>query len=441
MTDEEYKQYLGSDDFLRLIVSKPHKFGWFFGYEKLRSIHSDWIRYCWDSKKPKALQAFRGGYKTTAIDVVGSIRWMLFHPDDRIAIIRKSFNAAAEVTNTVARLMLKPEVVELFRLTYGGFKPRITRRQDGRYEWNFKVTQTPEGNLTPLGLESGITGLHFDKIICDDIITIKDRISRAERERTKEMVHEIAANIIDPGKGSAWIGTPWHRDDAWTEINHFCDIAQYPLSTNNFIGEEEAEQKRKMTPPFLYAANYELELGVDESLVFSNPIYPCKWDYTVIGTKAQLDTAFDGDHYCALTIAAPTRTEGKQQFYQAVGFVYSGHVKDWEEIIVQLCKKYRVTQLYVEKNADKGAAAERLNQRGLHVKSYTESMNKHIKISTHLYDVWSRIEWAEETDEEYMAQVTEYKEGIEPDDAPDSAASLFMQGFISSNASSLWNFG
>jgi hypothetical protein len=60
-------------------------------------------------------------------------------------------------------------------------------------------------------------------------------------------------------------------------------------------------------------------------------------------------------------------------------------------------------------------------------------MNKHIKIGTYLYAVWPYIELAEETDEEYMSQVTEYKEGITPDDAPDSAAALFREAFSLGN--------
>jgi hypothetical protein len=39
------------------------------------------------------------------------------------------------------------------------------------------------------------------------------------------------------------------------------------------------------------------------------------------------------------------------------------------------------------------------------------------------------LEWAPDTDEEYMNQILDYREGSEPDDAPDSAASLFTEGF------------
>jgi hypothetical protein len=413
---------------LRIIAREPHKLGRIIGKDKLTPLHSRWILYCWDSNGPRALQAFRGGYKTTAVTLVGSIVWMLFHPNDRIAIIRKTFRAAADVIRAVAGAMWREEVQALFKLAHGAYpRPEISR--EGNLKYGFKRTDTPEGNITALGLDSGITGLHFDKIICDDIITLKDRISRAERERTKEVVREIQTNIIEPGKGSAWIGTPWHREDAWGVIRNFCPIAKYPLSKYNFIGEKEAERKRLTTTPFLFEANYELEIGSDETSLFSDPVYSSGWNYSRPGALAHVDAAYDGDHYCALTIAAPLREEGKNQYYQIAGFTCPGNVMDWVSEITRLCRKYRAGAIYVETNPDKGYTADKLRDKGLRVKTYVERMNKHLKISTHLYNVWPYLEWDPDTDEEYMMQMTDYREGATPDDAPDSAASLFREAY------------
>ena len=65
----------------------------------------------------------------------------------------------------------------------------------------------------------------------------------------------------------------------------------------------------------------------------------------------------------------------------------------------------------------------------MRVRDYAERMNKHLKISTLLYEVWQRLEWDPSTDGEYLNQVLDYREGSEPDDAPDSAASLFREAF------------
>jgi len=424
---------------------QPHKIGWLIGFDKLNPIHSDWIRYVWESNGHRALQAYRGSYKTTAVVVVGAIRWMLFHPNERLLLTRKSFKAAAEVTKAISSAMQMREIQELFKQAHGRY-PKAKIDREGDLTYSFKSTITPEGNITGKGIDQDITGHHYDKIINDDIISLRDRISKAERERTIEVVRELATNIIDPGKGCGWTGTVWHREDAWRVIRSFTPVTRYPISgksycytskaemDNNFIGEEAAANKKKTTTPFLYAANYELTLGKDESLLFHDPVWPRKWDYSARNVVAQLDTAFDGDHYCALTIAAPIRTENGKQFYQAVGFAYPGHIEDWEQQIELYYKRYRISHIHVEANADKGASAKRLRERGLSIKPYYEGTNKHIKISSHLYPVWPYIEWSEETDEEYMSQIIEYKEGVEPDDAPDSAASLFREEFSSAES-------
>jgi hypothetical protein len=365
---------------------------------------------------------------------------MLFKPNDRIALIRKSFTDAAAVVYSVARAMEMPQVQELFKYAHGEYPKPIVRR-NGLLRYNFKESVTTEGNLQAKGLNEGITGLHFDKLICDDIITLRDRTSRVERERSIELVRELITNIIDPGKGSIWIGTPWHRDDAWKVIQTFCEIAKYPISQYNFLGPEEVDKKRRTTTPYLFSANYELDLPSDESLLFSDPSYSEGWDYTVKDAIAHVDAAYDGDHYCALTIASPLKKAG-EDMYQAIGFAYSGNVKNWIPEITRLCKKYRVRYIYCETNPDKGYTADKLAEYGMRTKSYSEGMNKYRKITTYLFDVWNRILWDPATDDEYMVQVTDYKEGNEPDDAPDSAASLFREGFtrLSSSARSKYEW-
>jgi hypothetical protein len=243
------------------------------------------------------------------------------------------------------------------------------------------------------------------------------------------MVHEIAANIIDPNKGSTWLGTPWHREDAWVDINKFCDVVKYPLSQFNFLGDKEAQKKRKMTTPFLFAINYELEIGADESLLFSEPVYSQGWDFTKKGAIAHLDAAYDGDHFCALTIMSPTKKMPEGQYYQAIGFSYPGNVKNWIDKIDMVLKKYKVTGIYNETNADKGYTADALRRKGHRVYTYAEHQNKHIKITTNLYEIWRFIEWDPATESEYIVQITDYREGSTPDDAPDSASSLICKHF------------
>ena len=416
-----------NEDFLKLVIDQPHYLGWLIGKDKLNSLHSEWIKYCWDSNEPRALMAFRGGYKSTAIDVVGIIRWFLIRPNERIALIRKSFNDASTVVSAVKQAMEMPEVKELFKVAHG-FYPKATMAKEGKLRYNFKTTITPEVSLTAHGIDGSLTGMHYDKIICDDIITLKDRISKAERERTKESVNELATNIIDPGKGSLWIGTPWHKDDAWCEINKFTDIAMYPITQYNFLGEKAVEDKRKTTTPFLFAANYELEIHKDETSLFSEPNMAEGWDYSK-RSYAHIDCAYDGNHYCALTILSPLDNDDPSlaKKFQGIGFTYPGNCKAWAPEVARLFRRYKCRFLLNETNPDKGYFANQMEKLGVRTKTYAETENKHIKISTNLYEYWDSIYWSPDTDPEYLNQCIDYREKSEPDDAPDSCASLIRE--------------
>ena len=55
-------------------------------------------------------------------------------------------------------------------------------------------------------------------------------------------------------------------------------------------------------------------------------------------------------------------------------------------------------------------------------RKYHEKENKYQKISEYLRKWWPNIQWLEGTDPDYLAQITDYTEEAEHDDAPDSAA-------------------
>ena len=78
--------------------------------------------------------------------------------------------------------------------------------------------------------------------------------------------------------------------------------------------------------------------------------------------------------------------------------------------------------IYCETNGDKGYLARELRRRNMAVRAYPEKMNKYLKISTYLKKWWGNIVFLEGTDKDYIAQIMDYTEDAEHDDAPDSAA-------------------
>lgn len=403
----------------------PHLIGHLAGKNRLTELHSQWILFIWDSTIEKCLQAHRDSYKTTAIDVIGTVYWLLFHPNDRIGIIRKSFTDAAATVDVIKNVMMLPVIRELFKSVYG-FYPEFKTCRNGKLEFNFKTTITQEGSVNAYGINNNITGTHLDKIICDDFVILKDRTSQAEREHTKSVIREIRTNIIETGKVVSFIGTPWHKDDAWSILP---TPQKYDIYQTRIMTEQQIEDKRVKTTKVLFDINYLLEHTSEEGLLFSNPIYG-KWVTSAarIRCVGHLDAAFGGADTNALTFMS--RISERPGHVQAIGFHYAGHVNNFLDRIEAEYRKRRCNRLWIETNADKGATGEKLRNRGLNVKDYFEDQNKHIKISTFLYDGWGKIEWDYNTDPEYMEQIVDYQEGNDMDHAPDSASSLWKHEFF-----------
>ncbi|MDR1901640.1 MAG: hypothetical protein LBQ88_05070, partial [Treponema sp.] len=65
--------------------------------------------------------------------------WMLFHPNDRIALIRKNFKAAADVIRAIAGAMEREEVQAIFKQAHGKApRPEISAGPsgNGRRNWS-----------------------------------------------------------------------------------------------------------------------------------------------------------------------------------------------------------------------------------------------------------------------------------------------------------------
>jgi hypothetical protein len=426
------------DDYLRKIKHYPHLLGHLIGYIKLIELHSQWIKECWDEKGSHGLMAFRGSYKTTSVVVVGIIRYLLFNPNARILLVRKTHEEACKVIKAVSKAFDRPEIQLLFTLAHGFAPQKITDKTD-ELLFNFKQDVTIEPSLLAKGINDAVTGAHVDVIIGDDVIGLKDKTSRAEREKTKESIMELAGNIVDPGALSIWLGTKWDANDGWVAIEKFTVVKKYPESKyNTFISKKELAEKKKRITPFLWSINYELEVIADKDQLFRNPRYE-QFDKEAWRTSriiAHLDAAYGGGDTCALTIMSAPMYEvragvAKEHQHSAIGWVFAGNVQDWYDFIVRKYQEWHCSEILMEKNADKGFVARDLAGMGLQCGLYTEHMNKQIKISTYLYRDWCDILWDEEqTDPEYMNQILDWKpDGNGYDDAPDSAASLRRERF------------
>jgi hypothetical protein len=426
-------------NFLKQIYKYPHKLGHLVGKDKLTEMHSEWIHYIWDTENVpdlngelnnhRSLQAHRGAYKTTAITEIGCMWWLLFHPNDRINLIRKPYEEAAKTLWTIKQYMETEAIQAVFYAAHGIPLQKKVNKENS-VTWTFKKTITKEGNLDISSIETVKTGSHYDKILCDDIVTRKDRLSKAEREKTIGGVQEILTNIIDPGKQAGFVGTPWHKDDAHKVSP---PAVKFIPSDTNILSEKELADKRKTTTETLFNINYLLKHTSDEECPFNDPKYD-KWDYKC-KTYAHIDAKFGGDHFGALTMAA-FRPNGDIQVF---GYSFTDNVKHKKDWINERYKKHRAKVIHIEENPDKGYTGDLLRDEGMIVDSYHEDMNKDHKIEHFISYFWEKIFFDPDTDDDYMGMITDWKTGEEPNDSPDSLASILRRVFYKQNVNkSLW---
>jgi hypothetical protein len=278
--------------------------------------------------------------------------------------------------------------------------------------------KTPDKpHLRAFGIGTAITGAHADDIVFDDIVTLDDRISHSERERTKLYVAEVVTNVLDVGGASLFLGTKWHAKDVWSDVERYTEIRKHRLSDGAFtMTAEEIAEKQKRITPLLWNANYELTADDMANQVFKNPRFgvflPDEWKRQSV--IMHIDASYGGEDSTAVTIKAGCYMQG---------WLFRS-VQEQTGAIKAIWDKYRVRMGYCETNADKGYLAKVLNEAGMRFTTYFEAENKKIKIMTYLYMEWSELVWDAATDAEYLEQILDWTEEARHDDAPDSAATI-----------------
>lgn len=402
--------------YLNLIKTNPVVFGNLVGFTDLTGIHNDWLKSFLFEKGDQTLLAHRGSFKTTTLAIAIALLMVLF-PNKNIIFLRKTDTDVVEIILQVAKVLsskyFKTLVFALYCVELVLLKETTTE-----IDTNLKTSSRGTSQLLGMGIYASLTGKHADIVITDDIVNIKDRVSRAEREKTKLQYQELQ-NVKNRGGRFINTGTPWHKEDA---ISKMPNVKKFDCYETGLIDKEQRKALQQAMTPSLFAANYELKHIADSESLFTAPTYTDNTNLIYNGV-AHIDAAYGGDDSTAFTIFK----EQKDGTLIGYGKKWQKHVDDCIPEILQLHQHYQAGTFYNETNGDKGYLAKHLIERGQYVQKYHEKTNKFIKISSYLRKYWSQIIWLEDTDKEYIAEILDYTENAEHDDAPDSAASLLRE--------------
>lgn len=396
----------------RFLTEKPAQYGQMLGYPDLRDdLHGEWIRKMVLGHEDMTLQAHRGSYKTTCA-CIGLSENILLRGDLNSIFLRKTDNDIQEVINNVTRILVHPVTQELYRALTGRQLAIIKATSS---EITTSSYTAPKGAVQLLGIGIGgsLTGKHAERVWTDDIVNLKDRKSRAEREQTKAIYQELQ-NVRNPGGRIINTGTPWHKEDAFTLMPQ---PERYDCYKTNLLSGEKLEQLRHSMTPSLFAANYELRHIAEENALFTTPPSFTKDADLLRDGIAQIDAAYGGEDYTAFTCGK--RVGDKLYLY---GRMWQRHVDTVLDVILHEAERLMCGPIYCEDNGDKGYLGREIKNRGARPAVYHESTNKYYKIADYLHKWWPNIVWLEGTDREYINQIMDYTEDAEHDDAPDSAS-------------------
>ena len=394
------------------LTEHPAEVGRWCGFKLLRDdLHGEWLDRIINGRGDMTLMAHRGSYKTTCLTIALAVM-MICHPWQTIIFLRKADDDVVEVIKQTASILRGPVMRHLTAEIYG--RPVEIVRANAT-EITTSAYASPRGSAQLMGIGTGgsITGKHADIVVTDDIVNVKDRASRAERERIRSIYMELQ-NIRNPGGRIINTGTPWHKDDAFAIMP---EPIKYDCYQTGLLSEDQLETLRHSMSPSLFAANYELRHIASDDALFATPPRFQSDPALLRDGIAHIDAAYGGEDFTAMTCGR--RVGGTLYLY---GRLWHGHVDACMDAILAECERLRCGPIYCETNGDKGYLSRELRRRGMPTRPYAEKQNKYIKISTFLRKWWGNIVFLDGTDKDYIAQIMDYTDHAEHDDAPDSAA-------------------
>ena len=399
-----------------IIKNNPYVIARDVGFRDVRLFpHNEWMREIITGNSDYTLLAHRGSYKSSVLSVCIALI-MVVKPDSNIIFLRKADNDIAEMIRMVKKALESEALQSISKILYR--RPIEFREATASaITTNLYISASGASQLLGIGLKASITGKHADIVITDDICNISDRISKAERDRTKLQYQELQ-NIRNRGGRIINTGTRWHADDVFSLVD---ETHVYDYHATGLISDEKIQEIRNKMTPSLFACNYELRIIASEDVIFQ-PL-----DASHFGLSPSLveqgimhvDSGFYGEDYTAMTVCK--KHDGK---YYVMLKMWRKHVEDCYPDIINAYRRFMSGKCYMESNADKGMVARDLRQAGMKMVTYAESMNKYVKIVTYLKSIWSDVYFVEGTDMDAVQQIYDYNDEAEHDDAPDSLASM-----------------
>jgi len=166
----------------------------------------------WSTGPKKMILWPRGSFKSSVFGS-GYVGWLINrNPDIRILYASETAKQAGEHVGLVKAIFESPRHIEVFgehEIKIGWTQTEFTSGQRKR--------ELKEPTLCATGMEQTRTGMHWDLVLCDDIVGRENTKTPESIQNTWMWLGETLAQL-DPGARLLYLGTPHHFFDASQKI-------------------------------------------------------------------------------------------------------------------------------------------------------------------------------------------------------------------------------
>ena len=193
---------------------------------------------------------------------------MILRTDLTILLLRKESGSTVEFVRAVKK-NLQSDIAQSFSMAVNKKPIQLLKDTQTEIHTNLFTDQgSKESQLVADGVRSfAITGKHFKRIYTDDINSLKDRISNAERIQTDNIYQELTEHSYQ-GRGDTQHRYTWHKQDTF-RLMPLPEL--FTIYDTGLFDEEGILKKKQSMTASLFSANYEVETCWPTRLLFPNP--------------------------------------------------------------------------------------------------------------------------------------------------------------------------
>lgn len=316
----------------------------------------------------------RGTFKSSVVTIGFSLQCILNDPDIRILIDSETFSKSkAFLSEIKGHLTDNDKFREVYHTIFGSYpdaKKRDDIWADSQLNVSARKRQRKEPTISCAGIDVTKTGMHYDLIIMDDLMSEKNITTREQIDQVIDH-YRLGLSLLDPGCPLIVIGTRWDYKDVYqyildNEVGRFNILvrkAHNPDGSLFFperLTQEFLDQTRKSQGSYIFSCQYENEPVDNETATFKrSDIRRIDWDLVKdrpMNWYMSVDPSWEGPYsdYVGMTLAGMDNNRElyvrqlmrmKMTYSQIIGILFDWYMQySPREIIIETIAQQKSLQ-------------------------------------------------------------------------------------------------